>query len=201
MKKILTGFCLILTFSLCFSQKEEIQLYKNIIAKSDSLISIGKIKETDTINLFKAAAKIDKKHPTQYFDVMATYLSENKFNEASFLFYLGIIRYKFYNSANPKYKAGDDGALLASLQVVLGEPINLYVRSDADNFVNILNLVKHYYQNNDYKFFTKKNNESKYNDQIKYLDNLIDSIEKDKSALTEEWKKEREDFKQTLRSL
>lgn len=149
--------------STIYGQNEEINLYKNILTKGDS-ISQSKI---DTIQLFNMANKLDRKHPSQYFDEMANYLSANKFNEASFLYYLGKMRYKYYNSVNSKYQPGNDGALLASLSLVLGEPINLYCRTNANNFLNILILAGDYYKKHDYKFYPKKKNQKKYNDQLK----------------------------------
>lgn len=198
MKKLLIILSISLISSYCYSQEEEIRLYQNIISKSDSLIKVGKIEQIDTLKIFKEASKIDEKHPSQYFDAMANYLNNNEFNEASFLFYVGIMRYKFYNSTNPKYKAGEDGALLASLKMVLGEPIQLYMRSDVDNFLNILNLSKNYYQKHDYKFFPKKNNEQKYEDQIKYIENMVLTIEKDRLSIKKIWEKEREEYKNML---
>ncbi|MCE3076009.1 hypothetical protein [Chryseobacterium gwangjuense] len=172
------------------AQNEEINLFKNILKKGDS-ISKTKI---DTIQIFKIANNLDKKHPSQYFEEMANYLSIEKYNEAAFLFYLGQMRYKYYNSANPKYQPGNDGALLASLKMVLGEPINLYARINADNFINILALTKMYYKNKDYKFYPKKKEEEKYDVQIKNVDELIKTIENEKPDLEENWKEERKKY-------
>lgn len=172
------------------AQNEEINLYKSILKKGDS---ISKTK-VDTIQIFKIANKLDKKHPSQYFDEMANYLKIEKYNEAAFLFYLGQMRYKYYNAANPKYQPGNDGALLASLKIVLGEPINLYTRINADNFINILALSKQYYKDNDYKFYPKKKDEEKYNVQIKNVDELIKTIENEKLSLETKWKEERQKY-------
>lgn len=186
-------FIFLIFFSLANiinAQNEEINLYKNILKKGDS-ISKTKI---DTIQIFTIANKLDKKHPSQYFDEMANYLSKEKYNEATFLFYLGQMRYKYYNSANPKYQSGNDGALLASLLIVLGEPVNLYARTNSDNFINILSLTKDYFKNNDYKFYPKKKNEEKYNLQIQNVDKLIETIENEKSSLETNWKEERQKY-------
>ena len=190
MKKILLFLSIFTISNLLTAQNQELNLFKNILQKGDS---ISKIK-MDTIQLFKVVNKLDKKHPAQYFDEMANYLNEEKFNEAAFLFYLGRMRYKYYNSANPKYQASNDGALLASLSMVLGEPINLYCRINPDNYVSILLLTKEYFKNNDYKFYSKKKNEIKYNDQINSVNKLIETIENEKLTLSEDWKKEREKY-------
>jgi len=190
MKRILI-FLIIFAFSkLINAQKEEINLYRNILSKGDS-ISKTKI---DTIQIFKIANKLDKKHPSQYFDEMANYLSTDNYNEAAFLYYLGQMRYKYYNSTNPKYQPGNDGALLASLKMVLGEPVNLYTRTNADNFIRILSLTKEYYKNNDYKFYPKKKSVEKYNAQLMSVDELIKTIQNERSSLETNWKEEREKY-------
>ena len=190
MKKILLFLSIFTISNLLTAQNQELNLFKNILQKGDSISKI----EMDTIQLFKAVNKLDKKHPAQYFDEMANYLNEEKFNEAAFLFYLGRMRYKYYNSANPKYQASNDGALLASLSMVFGEPINLYCRINPDNYVSILLLTKEYFKNNDYKFYSKKKNEIKYNDQLNSVNKLIETIENEKLTLSEDWKKEREKY-------
>ena len=190
MKKILLFLSIFTILNLLTAQNQELNLFKNILQKGDSISKI----EMDTIQLFKVVNKLDKKHPAQYFDEMANYLNEEKFNEAAFLFYLGRMRYKYYNAANPKYQASNDGALLASLSMVLGEPINLYCRINPDNYVSILLLTREYFKNNDYKFYSKKKNEIKYNDQINSVNKLIETIENEKLTLSEDWKKEREKY-------
>ena len=190
MKKILLFLSIFTISNLLTAQNQELNLFKNILQKGDSISKI----EMDTIQLFKVVNKLDKKHPAQYFDEMANYLNEEKFNEAAFLFYLGRMRYKYYNSANPKYQASNDGALLASLSMVLGEPINLYCRINPDNYVSILFFTREYFKNNDYKFYSKKKNEIKYNDQLNSVNKLIETIENEKLTLSEDWKKEREKY-------
>ncbi len=190
MKKILLFISIFAISNLLTAQNQELNLFKNILQKGDSISKI----EMDTIQLFKVVNKLDKKHPAQYFDEMANYLNEEKFNEAAFLFYLGRMRYKYYNSANPKYQPSNDGALLASLSMVLGEPINLYCRINPDNYVSILLLTREYFKNNDYKFYSKKKNEIKYNDQLTSVNKLIETIENEKLTLSEDWKKEREKY-------
>lgn len=190
MKKILFFLIISIISNSLTAQNQELNLFKNILLKGDSITKV----EMDTIQLFKVANKLDKKHPSQYFDEMANYLNEEKFNEAAFLFYLGRMRYRYYNSANPKYQASNDGALLASLSMVLGEPINLYCRTNANNFIRILSVTKEYFKNNDYKFYSKKKNEIKYDEQINSVNKLIQTIESEKLTLEEEWKKELEKY-------
>ncbi|WP_304343117.1 hypothetical protein [Chryseobacterium koreense] len=190
MKRILIFLIFLALSNFTYAQNDEINLFKNILKKGDS-ISKTKI---DSVQIFKVASKLDKKHPSQYYDEMAIFLSAKKYNEAVFLFYLGQMRYKFYNSANPNYQPGNDGALFASLKTVLGEPVNLFARTNSENFSRILSLVKEYYKNNDYKFYSKKNNVEKYNAQIKNIEELIKIIQDEKSNLETSWNDERNKY-------
>lgn len=190
MNRILIFFLFFAFSNVIYAQNEEINLFKNILKKGDS-ISQTKI---DSIQIIKTATKLDKKHPSQYYNEMANLLSAEKYNEASFLFYLGQMRYKFYNSANPKYQPGNDGALFTSLKTVLGEPINLFTRINSENFIRILILAKEYYKNHDYKFYPKKNNIEKYDAQINNIDELIKMIQKERSTLETNWNEERKEY-------
>ncbi|MDQ0475676.1 hypothetical protein [Chryseobacterium sp. MDT2-18] len=191
MKKFPALLLLMVFTANSFAQDHEIKLYKSILTKGDSLSKV----KFDKTTIFKATKNLDKKHPSQYFDQMAIYLSKEKFNEASFLFYLGQMRYRYYNAANPKYQLGNDGALFASLKAVLGEPIDLYIKNDVNNYIEILKLAKNYFAENDYRFFSKKKSEQKYRDQIKNMDDLILSLETDRSTFVEKWIKDRADYK------
>ncbi|MFN4364770.1 hypothetical protein [Chryseobacterium hispalense] len=101
------------------------------------------------------------------------------------------MRFRYYNSANPDYQASGDGALLGSLKYVIGEPINMYLRTDIDNFIFIIKLTISYYSNNDFKFFSKDKNEEKFNAQIKSYTDLLAELETNKKKYKEQWSTER----------
>ena len=147
MKKITLLFLLSL-FNICSAQTE---VYTRIYQSADSLAFNGKIGVLEN-QVYEVASALSDKHPMEYFNTSADYIQKQKFNEASFLFYTGYLRYKYFNSSNPEYKASGDGALAGSLSAMLGEPINMYLRCNIENFISILNLTIEYNQTSNYIF-------------------------------------------------
>ena len=115
MKKILLYLFTIIFISSNSYGQCELNLYKRIYTIADSLKAIGQISIIDTNSIFKKAKMLDKKHPAGFFETSGNYLTKSKFNEAAFIYYLGLMRFRYYNSANPDYKSSEDGALLGSL--------------------------------------------------------------------------------------
>lgn len=124
-----------------------------------------------------------------YFNASAEYSKQQKFNEASFLFYTGYFRYKYFNASKPNYKASGDGALVGSLSTILGEPINMYLRCNIENYISILTLTIQYRHANDYACYSKEKDLEKYNLQIKKALDLVDDLKTNKDKDTKEWKK------------
>ena len=196
-KLILFLFTTIFVSTYSFGQNE-LELYKRIYKTADSLKAIGQISEIDTTSLFTKAKLLDKKHPSGFFETSGEFLTQSKFNEAAFVYYLGLMRFRYYNSANPDYQASGDGALLGSLKYVFGEPINMYLRTDIDNFIFIIKLTVSYYSNNDFKFFSKDKNEEKFKAQIKSYNDLLVELETNKAKYKEQWATERKTMEENI---
>ena len=177
------------TISLSSKAQGQITIYKKLFAYSDSLLKTEKkgviSKETN-----KTLSILDKEHPAGFFDKSGNLLRSGKFNDAAFVYYVGYFRYRYFNLANPDYKQSEDGALLGSLKSVMGEPINLFLRSDIDNFIKILENTKVWLTNNDYKFFSKTKSIEKYNEELSQLDTLINDFSTNKQKYKAEWAKE-----------
>ncbi|WP_394767074.1 hypothetical protein [Ferruginibacter sp.] len=191
MTKFITFFIILfLTVQVCVGQVEQLQLYKNLYKTADSLNKMRRLFSIDSITKIEVK-KLDKKHPAKYFEKAAELFKTNQFNDASFLYYLGVLRYRFYNSVNPDYQASGDGALAASLQYAVGETINLYLKNNIDNFISALKFTTDYYKNNDYEFYSKQKNIDKYNKLFDNFSNLISDLEKNKEKYKKEWDEER----------
>jgi hypothetical protein len=186
---------LLITINSVFGQ--DLQEYKKIYKAADSITTSGKIGVLDN-NIFSVANSLDLKHPMEYFKSSGEYLKDHKYNEASFLFYLGYLRYKYYNSSNPDYQAGNDGALLGSFSMVMGEPINMYLRSNIDNFISILESTIKYNQTNDYKFYSKEKDVEKYNIQVRKSTEMLEDMKFNKKKYSKDWKKERKQMEKII---
>ena len=174
------------------------KLYKSIFKTADSLKNSGKILVIDN-TIYQVAKELDKQHPQKFFEKSAEYLAQSKFNEASFLYYVGLMRYRYYNLTNPNYQDSNDGALLGSLKYAIGEPVNMYLKIDIDNFISILKKATNYYSENDYLFQSKSKDIEKYMAQNKSYLELITELESNKQKYSDEWNSQMKKFKDAFK--
>ena len=205
----MTKFKILLLLAFLFSSKyihaqddsllgvKQIPLYKNLYHCSDSLNKKGPIWELSD-DVFRLADSLDNIHPAGYFIKAGELMGKMQLNEAAFLYFVGYLRFRYYNAANPGYKNNDDGALLASYYSVPGEPIGWYLKTNIDNFIAILKKSVDWYSNHNYLFFPASKNPGKFaqpsNDLAKQTDDLIKNKEKYKS----EWEQERIEFEKQI---
>lgn len=189
-KTFLTFITFLLVSLTSVAQMEELQSYKILYQTADSLNKLGHQFTVDSLAL-QDAKQLDKKHPTQYFEKAGELLKNSKYDEAAFIYYLGLLRYRYYNSVNPKYQASGDGALAASLQYVFGEMINIYLKTNIDNFKSALQFSSVYHEKNDYTFYPKKKDPEKYNNLVDSYSALIKDLETNRIKYQNEWADEK----------
>lgn len=199
MSKAIALLFLIFLCTNSYSQ-DQLKLYREIYKTSDSLKKSGHILDIDPA-VFEEAKKLDEQHPSKYFETATAYLEKSKFNEASFLYFLGLMRYKYYNSANPDYQEGNDIDVFASLKKVLGEPVNMYLKTDISNFITIVKYATDYYKENDFAFFPKSKNPEKYDIQLNLCLKLKTQLENNKEKYTNIWNAEIKKMKVTLNKI
>jgi len=169
---------------------KEMSFYKKLYSCSDSLNKKSLIWELSA-DVFRLADSLDKIHPAGYFMKASELMSKMQFNEAAFLYFVGNLRFRYYNAANPAYQASGDGALLASLHSVLGEPIGLYLKTNIDNFIAILQKSANWYSNHNYPFYPSGKSPDKFAEQSKRQAKQIDELTKNKDKYKSEWGQER----------
>ena len=177
----------------------EVMTYKRLFNYADSLTIRGNVGQISD-DLVKRSETLDNGRPVDYFLTAVKMLDKGYYNDASFLYYLGDLRYRYYNSVNPKYAESEDGALLASFNYALGEPIGYYLRSNVDNFIQILKKCSEYYLTNDYDFYPKKKDPTKYAEQADRLDKVIADLQLNKMSYQETWNRQRLDYEKNLDS-
>jgi hypothetical protein len=190
MKRLVLTFAFFILATFCFGQTEQLETYKKLYATADSLNKLGKLFSIDSTTI-KNAKSLDKQHPVKYFEEVGELIKHEKYNDAAFVYYLGLLRYRYYNSVNPKYQASGDGALAASLQYVVGDPINLFLKTNIDNFTSTLRFASDYYLQNDYKFYPRMKNPAKYDDIGRGFSNLIEDLKTNRAKYEKEWGEER----------
>lgn len=171
----------------------QISSYKTLYQKADSLALTKKVGVIDP-KLYQVADSLSALHPMEYFKTAAAYFGKQQLNEASFLYYVGFFRYRYYNSSNPNYKPSGDGALVGALAATLGEPINLYLHANIENYIGLLALTLDYLQNHDFKFYSKDNHLEKYEAQLSSAEATLEDLKTQKRKYQKEWKKERKEI-------
>lgn len=170
-----------------YSQKE-FEIYKKIYKTADSLKTIGKENYFESDSLFIEVKELEKKHPYSFFDVIDKYMLKSKFNEASLIYFVGLMRFGYYNSVNHNY---NDNRLLNNYKEVFGGYLNHYLMTNADNYIKILKMSIDYYNNNDFAFFSKNNDIEKFNMQIIPFNEYLKDLKTNKEKYVVQWKAER----------
>ncbi len=199
-KRLLFFTCTLLTITLSLKAQDETIIYRKLFAYSDSLSKTTQ-KGIVSKNITKVLQDLDKKHPAGFFEKSSELLKAGEFNDASFVYYVGYFRYRYFNLSNPDYKPSEDGALLGSLKSVIGEPINLFLRSDIDNFIKILEHTKSWLTNNDYAFISKTKNLEKYKEEVSQLDTLINDFTTNKVKYESQWAKEQNEIRKAINEM
>lgn len=69
--------------------------------------------------------KIEQKHPSNYILVASNYFKNGQKEQATFWYYLGQLRYRYYFLANKETMSGtEDASLMSALFETVGRPIN-----------------------------------------------------------------------------
>jgi hypothetical protein len=191
MTKLYLGLLfLVFTTSTSFGQIKQLQIYKNLYRSADSLDKLGRLYSPDS-GIIGQVRLLDKEHPAKYFETIGNLMKCSKFDDAAFLYYLAILRYSYYNAVNPDYEASGDGALLSSFKYIVGETVNLYLKTNLDNFVSVLKASGDYFAKNDYAFYPKAKSPAKYDTIATRYALLIEDLETNKEKYRKQWDEER----------
>jgi len=163
--KPLILFLLFLSIVINLKAQDEMVTYRKLFKYADS---VSKTKQKIILDkgCYINLSILDNKHPTEFFNEAGNLIKDSRFNSASFIYYVGYFRYRYYNLANPGYQPDGDGAIFNSLESVFGELINLYMRTNIDNYIIVLEKTKEWISTYDYNFFSKNKNPAKYQEQI-----------------------------------
>lgn len=77
-------------------------------------------------------------HPAEYFQQASEAFQAGDTTQATFLLYVGQLRYRAYLQANPDLEPSGDPALFGSLMDVVGQPINEYAFGDVKEAAGII---------------------------------------------------------------
>ncbi|XZF14742.1 hypothetical protein ACTHGU_01250 [Chitinophagaceae bacterium MMS25-I14] len=177
------------------SAQDELPVFKKIYLAADSMLRSGITGSIDT-GTITAAATLDKQPPIACFNKATDLIQEGKFNDAAFIYYLGIMRYQYYSSSKPDYQSSGEEPTYSAVQSELGAPLGMYLRASADNYIKILTAVTDYYLKNDYTFYPKTKDPVKYIFQYEKMGDLIADMKKNKTVYEQKWQAERKELQQ-----
>jgi hypothetical protein len=191
MSKIVTIIILVLISNYTFSQNSD-SLYVKLYRYSDSIKSNNKIGVLEN-NIYTVASKLNALHPREYLNKSLELLKQNKYNEASYIYYLGIMRWKYYENF-AVYDEKD-----TTFKQDLNEVINSFLRSNVTNFSTIINAAANYHLANDYSFCSKKKKPLYYDEAAALYKRMSNQFQINKDYFTTMWSKERREFENELK--
>lgn len=158
-------------------------------------LSINNSMLSDTVSTYKNL------HPASMFTSCGHFIKDSLMNEASVIYFIALNQYRLYNATNPNYQASGDGALLGSLNYVLGESIHEHLNKNLTNFSKILMTSYDLYKSNKYFHFKHSSNDSIYNLQLESLKkNALDLSENPNNYISE-LEKSKLEFESMMNSL
>lgn len=93
---------------------------------------------------YEVAGSLEGAHPSVYIQKAAELYRSRRHDEATFLYYLGQLRYRIYLRTHPDLPPDRDPALFSSLVEVVGRPVNEYAAGDIPSLVKIIQAVLDY---------------------------------------------------------
>lgn len=190
MKLFSIAFSLLVSFQICYAQTSKLEDYKKMYGIADILNKNGHPTLVDDA-LVTALNELDTQTPDHYFEQATILYEENKLDQAALVFQIALLRYKYYLKQNPDYPPSDNWVTAESFQAAYREKINLYLKTNIDNYIAILRSALRYHKDNDYSFYSKQKNNALYDKFAEDAINLIADFEKNKEKYQQEWIEER----------
>ena len=191
MKKISFIFLYFVFSTSLFAQNID-SIYVKFYSYSDYLKTNKKEGDLNR-NVLDIAAKLNFQSPQKYLDEAVFLLEKGQFNEASYIFILGEMRWKYY-SIFFKYTAEE-----YDKKNELESTINAFLRSNVRNFAAIINKASQYHLANDYVFCSRKKKPLYYDEAAGFYTRLGNQIVINEAYFTNMWSKERRDFENEIK--
>jgi hypothetical protein len=99
-------------------------------AQAQSALAVHSFSHQEMSNWNALAKNLENQHPAEYYKSAKNLFLSGRRDEATFIFYLGQLRYRIYLVANPSLPQDGDPALFSALSEAVGRPINEYAFGD-----------------------------------------------------------------------
>ena len=191
MKKI-SNLILFLIFVTSANAQNLDSIYVKFYTYSDYLKSNTKAGELNA-SIPAITTRLNTLSPKEYINEAVVLIKKEQFNEASYIFILGAMRWKYYeNLAKFTTKEYNQKNEIESI-------IYAFLRSNVRNFAAIIKIASQYHLTNDYVFCSRKKKPLYYDEAAGFYSRLGTQILINEAYFTTMWSKERRDFENDLK--
>lgn len=190
MKQLFICSYLLIAGHVCFAQPQAPIDYVSLYKTCDSLNGLKKIVGLDNA-LTQQLHQIDKKTPYHFFAEALYFIEQKQFQEAAIFYQVGLVRQSYYIAANNNYAPNEDWQYAESMKSISAKKLIPFLKSNLDNYLQVLKLAIEYSEKNDYDFSSKLNYPDKYQNAINKLKDLEADISKNKEQYKKDWEAER----------
>lgn len=192
-------FALITAIALCYFNVVKAQNYgKNkepfaVFYKRADSINMAQPKLIIDSNISNKLKKLDEKEPYHFFsEATSTYEFENdKYDYAAVIFYVGLIRYKYFMGVNPDYAPGNGWMMCESMKQSYEKRIELYLQTNIDKYIAALKFATSYCAQNNYNYWKKSVNQILLQKASEPYETLLKDIETNREKYLKQWQEDR----------
>lgn len=195
MKKIFTIIIIVITSSiLAIAQHNKNKESFEVFYKRADSINIIQPKIKIDENIIKKLKELDQKEPYYFFsEATSEYEFKNdKYDYAAVVFYVALIRYKYFMLVNPEYAPSDGWMICESMKQNYETRIELYLKTNIEKYKNVLKFAISYCSNNKYVYFKKPQNETALQKVVEPYLNLLHQLNNNKEKYEKEFQQERD---------
>ena len=196
MKKI---FALVILFTVSHLKKASAQEHnKNkepfevFYKRADSINKAQPNLKIDDSDI-KKLKELDKQQPYFFFsEATGEYEFKNdKYDYAAIVFYVGLIRYKYFMRVNPEYAPGEGWMICESMKQNYEDRIELYLKNNIEKYKAVLKFAIEYCTKNNYEYWQKPLDKAKFEKTIEAYTALLKELEMNKEKYEKQYLDER----------
>lgn len=141
----------------------------------------------------KKLKELDKQQPYFFFsEATGEYEFKNdKYDYAAIVFYVGLIRYKYFMKVNPEYAPGDGWIICESMKQNYEGRIELYLKNNIEKYKAVLKFAIDYCTKNNYEYWQKPLDKVKFEKTIEPYATLLKELEMNKEKYEKQYLEER----------
>lgn len=160
--------------------------------RADS-INIAQPKLIIDSTITKKLKLLDEKEPYHFFsEATSEYEFKNdKYDYAAVIFYVGLIRYKYFMNVNPEYAPGDGWMICESMKQNYEKRIELYLQTNIDKYIATLKFATSYCANNNYNYWKKTANQLLLQKAMEPYETLLKDLETNREKYLKQWEENR----------